>query len=118
MWSARSFSNAFGLRIEMSQWKLPGIHLTKGVGLTDRQMARLLRPYAIKPKDVRFPQDGGDLVLRGYDRADFADSWQRYVPSASPQETATTTTTATGALDLGDCSARSACSAKMGEGGR
>jgi len=100
-------------KLDQSPWKD-----FKGVGLTDRQMARLLRPYAIKPKDVRFPQDGGDLVLRGYDRADFADSWQRYVPSASPQETATTTTTATGALDLGDCSARSACSAKMGEGGR
>jgi hypothetical protein len=42
-------------------------------------LARMLRPYGIKPKDMRRPGVGGPVVLKGYYRADFADAWKRYV---------------------------------------
>ena len=91
----------------------------KGKGLSDRQMARLLKEYGIKPKDVRFPQDGGDdVILRGYDRADFADSWQRYIPPPFSENNATNTTGPTNGADCSPCSPGSACSDKIGEGGR
>jgi hypothetical protein len=40
------------------------------------RLAGMLRPYGIKPKDLRV----GGSVSKGYDRADFADAWERYVP--------------------------------------
>ncbi len=49
-----------------------------GRPLTTRDLARLLRPYGVKPKTVRI----GDKTPRGYERADLHDTWQRYVPGA------------------------------------
>jgi hypothetical protein len=48
----------------------------KGKPLNDRGLAKLLKPYGIKPKVVRL---GGD-VAGGYVREDFRDTWQRYLP--------------------------------------
>jgi hypothetical protein len=48
----------------------------KGKPLNDRGLAKLLKPYGIKPKVVRL---GGE-VARGYVREDFHDAWQRYLP--------------------------------------
>jgi hypothetical protein len=46
-----------------------------------RRLAKLLRPYDIKSRDIRF-EDG---VLKGYQRDDFEAAWERYVfPSATP----------------------------------
>jgi hypothetical protein len=39
-------------------------------------LARMLKPYGVKPRDMRV--DGGKVV-KGYYRADFNDAWGRYV---------------------------------------
>jgi hypothetical protein len=51
----------------------------KGKPLTDRGLAERLRPYGIKPKNIRI----GTVVNRGYSRGDFLDTWSRYLPSVS-----------------------------------
>jgi hypothetical protein len=48
----------------------------KGKPLTDHQLARRLRQYEVQSKPVR--KNG--VVLKGYYRADLADSWRRYLP--------------------------------------
>jgi len=50
----------------------------RGHLLTSRDLAKLLRPYGVKPKVVRV----GDKTPRGYERADLHDTWQRYLPPA------------------------------------
>jgi hypothetical protein len=40
------------------------------------QLARLLRPYDIKPTDVRYP----DGVRKSYRRHDFSETWRRHLP--------------------------------------
>ena len=63
----------------------------RGKPLSDRALARTLRPYAIKPKTLRT----GAATARGYERADLADAWSRYLPASSSgsktAETAETT---------------------------
>jgi len=44
------------------------------------KLRRLLDPYRIKPKDVRFESG----VRKGYLRIDFEDAWERYVPASPP----------------------------------
>jgi hypothetical protein len=64
----------------------------KGRQLNDRGLADMLRPYGIRSKDIRL--DG--LVRKGYNRADFADAWRRYLPSSLGGSA----TSATSATDL------------------
>jgi hypothetical protein len=40
------------------------------------QLARLLKPYGITPHNVRF----GEKIIKGYERTDFEDPWNRYLP--------------------------------------
>jgi hypothetical protein len=40
-----------------------------------RTMAKLLRPYEVRPRLLRF----GDAVVRGYERRDFDDAFSRYL---------------------------------------
>jgi hypothetical protein len=49
-----------------------------GRGLTPSDLAGLLRPFGIGPKDVR----NRDLVRKGYRREQFTHAWQAYAPSA------------------------------------
>ena len=63
----------------------------KGKPLTDNQLARRLRNYDVKSKDVRI----GSVVLKGYRRADLHDVWRRYLPPLSEEGA----TGATGATD-------------------
>ena len=58
-----------------------------GWPLEPRGLARLLRPYGVKPRAIRLP-DGS--TPRGYLRSDLVDAWDRYLP-----ESATTATSAT-----------------------
>jgi hypothetical protein len=51
------------------------------IDFTPRKLARRLANYGIKPTTVRLA-DG--KVLKGYKREDFADAWNRYLPSAEP----------------------------------
>jgi hypothetical protein len=50
-----------------------------GKGLNARDLAKLLKPYGIRSRNVRI---GGDQA-KGYGRSDLVDAWQRYVPRAS-----------------------------------
>ena len=50
-----------------------------GRGLGPHDIARLIRPYGVSSSTVR----KGGTVLKGYRRADFEDSWARYLPQAS-----------------------------------
>jgi hypothetical protein len=51
----------------------------KGKPLDTRALARLLKPHEVRPHQVRF----GDKTLKGYELADFADAWGRYLPPES-----------------------------------
>ena len=53
----------------------------RGKPLDERKLARLLRPYEVKPKVHR--TDVG--TLRGCDRADLEDQWRRYLPPSPPR---------------------------------
>jgi hypothetical protein len=46
-------------------------------GITQRDLARLLRPYGIRPKTVRL---GPDQTAKGYHREQFGEAWRRYAP--------------------------------------
>ncbi len=48
-----------------------------GKPLTARGLARILGRYEIKPKTGRFP--GHETTVRGYQREQFVDAWNRYV---------------------------------------
>jgi hypothetical protein len=62
----------------------------RGKELNDRELAKLLRPYGIRPSVVRI----GTATPRGYRAVDFVDAWKRYLP-APPRESATSATSAT-----------------------
>jgi hypothetical protein len=50
-----------------------------GRPLTARDLAKLLNPYGVKPKVVRF----GESTARGYRREDFSEPWRRYLAGVS-----------------------------------
>ncbi len=52
----------------------------RGKSLDDRTLAKLLRPYGISSRQIRF----SDKNLRGYERTDFDDAWSRYLPTNIP----------------------------------
>jgi len=58
-----------------SPWKDIGY----GQGLTDVTLARILKPYGIKPISYR----NGERTERGYLRGMFTDSWDRYLTHTS-----------------------------------
>jgi hypothetical protein len=47
-----------------------------GGPLTAYRLARLLRPFGISPRDIRFEKG----TRKGYRRVDFGDAWERYLP--------------------------------------
>lgn len=63
-----------------------------GRSLGPHGLARLLKPFDVRPKTERF----GDRVVRGYLAAAFAEPWDRYLPppSTTPVGTATPLTQA------------------------
>ncbi len=46
--------------------------------ITPAGIASLLKPYGIRPRNVRLDDDRQG---KGYDRADFVDAWSRYAPT-------------------------------------
>jgi hypothetical protein len=62
----------------------------KGKPLNPRGLSARLRSYNVKPKDIRI----GGKILKGYNRSDLWDVWERYLPSP-PEESATSATKAT-----------------------
>lgn len=59
-----------------AQEQLPFGGWRDGRGLDQRLLARLLKPYGVRPDSVRL----GDHTLKGYRREWFTDAWQRYAP--------------------------------------
>ena len=52
----------------------------QGKSITQRQLARLLAPFGIKPKLIKFSSDSA----RGYTFDQFADSFTRYISDVDP----------------------------------
>lgn len=52
----------------------------RGKDLNDRGLARRLKGFGIKSKDIRI----GESVLKGFEFSDFTDAWRRYLPSVPP----------------------------------
>jgi hypothetical protein len=63
------------LRIEGSPWA----GLGRSEPMTPNSLARLLAPFDIAPRDLRF----GASVVKGYRRNGFSDGWNRYLPPDS-----------------------------------
>jgi Protein of unknown function (DUF3631) len=53
-----------------------------------RRLAQLLKPFGIISKNVRLDE----RVQRGYKREDFADAWERFIPSSTSATSATSAT--------------------------
>ena len=64
-----------------------------GSGLTTRKLASLLKPYGIRPRNIRTDE----RVFKGYSSMDFEDAWSRYLP-ISGDLSATSATLASGQL--------------------
>ena len=71
----------------------------RGKPLDARGLANRLKPYGITSKQVRI----GAATMKGYERADLADAWQRYL-SLSPQGGETAETPETSGLAVPDVS--------------
>jgi hypothetical protein len=54
-----------------------------GEGITSADVARLLRPFGIKPKNIRFATGA---VKKGYLQDDFLDAFSRYLPQVPVSE--------------------------------
>ena len=54
----------------------------RGKALDGRGLARLLRPYGVRPRKHRL----GAETFRGYEREDFADPWLRYVSPVQAEQ--------------------------------
>ncbi|MFI5260994.1 MAG: DUF3631 domain-containing protein [Candidatus Limnocylindrales bacterium] len=75
LWSAPLLEALVG--IEESPWGD-----IRGKPATATFVAKLLRPFGIRPRPIR---DGAD-VARGYRAADFEDAWARYLADDDPPE--------------------------------
>jgi hypothetical protein len=71
--------------LDEAPWK----DLNNGKGLDSRGLSLRLRQYGIKPKQIR----EGSISKKGYQRADLADAWARYLPSSPASETSETAET-------------------------
>ncbi|MGB9428964.1 MAG: DUF3631 domain-containing protein [Gammaproteobacteria bacterium] len=75
----------------------------RGKPLDSRGLSNRLRQYGIHPKTLRISES----TPRGYERADFADAWTRYLPSVPPESktsktSETTTPGPANVLDVSD----------------
>lgn len=62
--------------IEDSPWD----EYQRGWPLTASGLARLLKPFGVRPRDLRFDR----AILKGYLRDDFTDPWERYLLPCLP----------------------------------
>ena len=75
----------------------PWSNWSEGSGLDARSLARLLRPFKISPQNVRID----DHVMKGYEREDFREAWDTYLP-ANAAATALQTAPVAGINGTGD----------------
>jgi Protein of unknown function (DUF3631) len=59
-----------------------------GEGIGARDLANLLKPYDIRPRQVRI----GGTTAKGYHRAELADQWSRYAPGSLSETSETSET--------------------------
>lgn len=59
----------------------------RGNPLDKNRLAKLLKPYAIKPRGLRL---GDGTTPRGYLKEDFLDAWARYIPEPATSATSAT----------------------------
>lgn len=64
--------------LEDSRWS----DWSHGRGLSPNGLARLLAPFGIGPKKIRFPEG----PLKGYERAAFKDAFVRYLPGGAVEQ--------------------------------
>jgi hypothetical protein len=57
----------------------PWAELNAGQPITAPQVARMLAPFGIRPRQFR----QGDTPVRGYIKMDFEDAWKRYTPDST-----------------------------------
>jgi hypothetical protein len=61
-----------------------------GQGLKARSLATQLKRFAIRPKDVHLGAGGDRRSVKGYEKADFADAFARYLPPLNEPDSAST----------------------------
>ena len=64
-----------------SLWSAPRVVGTGERPITQARVARLLRPFGIRPMKLRF----GTTTANGYTKRMFADAWSRYLPGVVEQ---------------------------------
>jgi hypothetical protein len=67
-----------------------------GHQLTARELARMLRPYGVRPREVKI----SGQHRKGYRHDELADTWARYLPSLAGTPSATSATSATCQLSM------------------
>lgn len=72
----------------------------RGKPLTARQLAKQLAAYGIKPKNLRF----NSATLKGYEKADFAEAFERYLapPEHPPQRSVSPKASSANGSDAAD----------------
>lgn len=93
-----------GADVQPTETILAGLHALDespwgdwyGKPLTPRELAKLLKPYGIRPKVVRI----GDATPRGYARSDLLESWRRYLPSDGETAATSETSQVSGVADV------------------
>jgi hypothetical protein len=76
----------------------PWADIKAGKPLDERGLARRLKEYGIKSKNIAV----GEERPKGYTRADLHDAWGRYLPRHTPSKSATCATNATPEENQGD----------------
>lgn len=82
------------LRLLAQKEDRPWPDYRRGKAINARQLARLLEPFDIEPRQFKLPEG----VQRGYAVADMADAWSRYLPESAQTglQSATAATTLNG----------------------
>ncbi|OGT62425.1 MAG: hypothetical protein A3E85_04170 [Gammaproteobacteria bacterium RIFCSPHIGHO2_12_FULL_45_12] len=70
----------------------------RGKPMTARQLAHRLKEFSVKSKDLRI-QYGPNK--KGFERSDFEDAWERYIPLPAPESAATSATPRQSPADAG-----------------
>lgn len=65
----------------------PWATYNRGNPLTPRQLANRVSEYGIEPKTIRFSSG----TAKGYEREQFEDAFDRYIPSSSTHDLSVTT---------------------------
>ena len=78
----------------------PWATLNRGKQISENTLARLLKPYFIRPRTIRTT---GDNTAKGYQLAWFEDAFERYLspPAAKPLSSTVTPSQVSGLNDLG-----------------